>query len=240
MALKMNFVKQNLYSKEKTTPLGIALNAAIAIFFVLLLCELAFSVVFVGFYIQEDSMLPTLNGANEDVTGDYIFVNRFAKPDYFDIVIVNDDYSPNSCNHKNIVKRVVAFGGDTVKFEDGVLWLKRKGETEFTAPPEPYVDPDRNTQVRDEHGNYNHYYNYSEHVVKEGHMFLVGDNRNVSSDSRNSLNGNGGDYSNDNLLGVVSDWSMQAKPVTSSWYVFINKTLPEFFGFESELKSKRN
>ena len=71
-------------------------------------------------------------------------------------------------------------------------------------------------------------------------MFLVGDNRNVSSDSRNSLNGNGGDYSNDNLLGVVSDWSMQAKPVTSSWYVFINKTLPEFFGFESELKSKRN
>lgn len=235
----MNFVKQNLYSKEKTTPIGIALNVAIAIFFVLLLAELAFSLVFAGYYIQEDSMLPTLNGANDEITGDYVFINRFAKPDYFDIVIVKDDYSPYKQNHKNIVKRVVAFGGDTVKFEDGVLLLKRKGEADFERPPEPYVDPARNTQTRDEHGNFNHYYNYSEHVVKDGHMFLVGDNRNVSSDSRNSANGNGGDYSLNNLLGVVSDWSMLSKSFTSSWYVFINKTLPEFFGIESELKNKR-
>ena len=234
----MNFVRQNLYSKEKITPLGITLNVAIIIFFIVLMCELIFSMIFAGFYIQDESMLPTLNGAKGEVTGDYIFVNRFAEPERFDIVIINDDYDPSDT--KNIIKRVVAFGGDTVKFEDGVLWLKYNGEEEFVRIDEPYIDPGNNTSTANASGHYNHHYNYPEHTVKEGHMFLVGDNRNVSSDSRYNTNGNGGDYAMDKLVGVVCDWSMRSKGVTSSWYVFINKTVPEFFGFKSNLTAKRN
>ncbi len=105
----------------------------------------------------------------------------------------------------NIIKRVVAFGGDTVEIKGGVL-IVNGNEVD-----EPYVDPSRNTPLLN---------NYGEHTVKEGCMFLLGDNRNESTDSRDN-----GDYPQANLVGVVPQWSINVKSFTTAIYTFFNYTL---------------
>lgn len=226
----MKLVNHSLYEKEKATALDITLNISIVVFAFLLMCTLAFSLVFRGFYINESSMLPTLTGAEPGVTGDYVYVNKLAKPDYGDIVIVYDDYRSDR-EPKNLIKRVIAFGGDSVKISDGVIYLKKAGEEKFKPLDEPYVDQKNNTRYE------NRYYNYpfkgDFHVVEEGCMFLVGDNRNVSGDSRDANNGINGDYPEESLLGVVTDFSMEHKKVISALYVFININIPEFFGVDT-------
>lgn len=226
----MKSVNQNLYSKEKATALDITLNIAIGIFSFLILCTLAFSLVFSGFYINESSMKPTLIGAESDTTGDYVYINRLAKPVYGDIVIIRDNFRTDR-SERNIIKRVVAFGGDSVKFENGKLIIIKAGTELREEVYEPYVDPNNNTKYDNEYYNYPSDEEY--HVVKEGCMFLVGDNRNVSGDSRNSKNGIGGDYPMESLLGVVTDFSIEHKDVLSKIYVFINIKIPEFFGVDT-------
>ena len=107
----------------------------------------------------------------------------------------------------NIIKRAVAFEGDTVELNKGVL--KVNGE----VVDEYYLDADYNSPDND-------YNTLPERPVKEGCMFLLGDNRNVSNDSRQN-----GDYPVENLVGVVPKWSLKIKPMTTKFYTFFNFTL---------------
>ena len=76
---------------------------------------------------------------------------------------------------RDFIKRCVAVGGQTVEIRDKVLYVDGK------APEEPYVrhkDPrvvPHETQPRDNFGPY---------VVPQGHLFMMGDNRDNSHDSR--------------------------------------------------------
>ena len=135
---------------------------------------------------EPQSMYPTLNN------GEYLIVSKISHvfretPEYGDIVIIDsrthrerswmDDleepmknyiaiFDRSSREHNVWVKRVIGKGGDTLAFKEGHVW--RNGE----KLEEPYINEPMEFSMD---GSY---------TVPEGTVFVMGDNRNHSSDSR--------------------------------------------------------
>ena len=107
------------------------------------------------------SMVPTL----ED--GDLLIVSRlFYQPEYGDIVVLRKE----SFKQEPIVKRVIATAGQTVDidFVEGIVYV------DGVELDEPYI----NAQTHEPE-------DFTEPVtVPEGCIFVMGDNRNRSTDSR--------------------------------------------------------
>ncbi len=221
---------RSLYKRSGTSKFNIALNILIAIVAVALMIELIFVTTFTGIYVVDISMMPTLNGAPDEHSagGDYVYIVKSAKPDYGDIVVVTRE------GDSPLIKRVIAFGGDSVKLVEGKLFIKYAGESEFSEIEENYVDPNRNDPVKP----VNNYPTGSSRfpqiggkfeddafIIDEGYVFLLGDNRDYSADSRQN-----GAFMRKNIYGVVTDWSMKNKKFISSVHKFFSFDIPEFFG----------
>lgn len=211
-------VRKCLYTKDKSK-LNIFLNVVIVFVVLVFAVEIAFTLNYSGVYIVHSSMYPTLTGADSDdvIGGDYVYVNKHAKPDYGDIVVVYDGKG------EYLIKRAIAFGGDTVRLDKGQLYIKYKGQTDFTCVEEEYLDPDCN----DPNTKKNNFHSDDGYVVKGGHFFLLGDNRNISLDSRDY-----GDFPLDNLDGVVTKWSLEHKSFCTAVYSYFKFQLPSFFGLK--------
>ncbi len=114
-----------------------------------------------AFYIPSESMVPALE------VGDRVFVNKFIyrmnEPERGDIVVFRSAEGGN----EDLIKRVVGVPGDNVEVRDGVLFLN--GERR----EEPYL----NKRVPDSGF-------YGPTTVPPGHVFMMGDNRANSRDSR--------------------------------------------------------
>jgi len=208
---ELNAVGESLYTKKRSV-LGLVLNIIIVLFVVILFFELLFNMFFTGIYVVNISMQPTFIGAeSENVSGgDFIYINTSIKqPEYGDVVVVyRETKNHNGTVDKgNIIKRVVAFGGDTIRLDRGVLYVNDE------IVDESYLYEGNNTPSLPINS-------FSTHTVKEGCMFLLGDNRNKSTDSREN-----GDYPIDNLLGVVPKWSQDIKGFTTAIYTFFNFTI---------------
>ena len=129
--------------------------------FALIFCVILFVFFFRLVDVVGDSMNPTLENADKMVVSDL-----FYKPKQGDIVIFRkDEYKPEA-----LVKRVIATEGQTVEID----FNKGRGYVDGVLLDEPYIaEPTRNqidfTGIQ---------------VVPEGCVFVMGDNRNASSDSR--------------------------------------------------------
>lgn len=120
--------------------------------------------------VQEHSMDDTLH------SGDYLILWKMAykfdnEPEYGDIVVFKSDLVDQDNHKKLLIKRVIAVGGDTISISDGVVY--RNGE----PLDEPYTKDGFTNGGLDET------------VVPEGELFLMGDNRVSSRDSRDSMIG---------------------------------------------------
>lgn len=136
-----------------------------------------FTFVFCVATVEGDSMIPTLT------SNDRLMVNRISKSyDNGDILILNSktsyimnketgEFYERTGLGKRIVKRLIAQGGEEVNidFEAGVVYVNG------TALDEPYV----NTLTKRDSGAFSYPF-----TVPEGYVFVLGDNRNVSRDSR--------------------------------------------------------
>jgi len=92
-------------------------------------------------------------------------------PKRFDVVICRYPGRGDT----NFVKRVVGLPGDTIRLEDGYLYVKEAGQEEEVRYEEPYVKDEYRT------GRLN---TYGPFTVPEGQYFVMGDHRNNSNDSR--------------------------------------------------------
>lgn len=130
------------------------------------------------------SMYPTLIGMptsssdpNQTKTSGYdvlLISDLFYEPERGDIVIVQLPYK----TEEPLVKRVIATGGQTVRiqFDNWRVWVD--GE----LLDEPYINRIENASMYS--GTLSVVDGVWEGTVPEGHIFVLGDNRNNSSDSR--------------------------------------------------------
>lgn len=123
---------------------------------------LIFQYILMSVRVSGPSMEPTyVNGER----GIMLRTNMFNKPTYGNVVVIDGANSYGE-NEGFVVKRVFAMGGDTFEIKDNKVYVNDK----------EVADPHReaNTIMED----------YEKITIQEGYVFILGDNRNVSEDSR--------------------------------------------------------
>lgn len=119
--------------------------------------------------VNQSSMYPTLKDQQlgfSNIVGYQVF--GFER---FDVVIV---YAPQVDDY--LVKRVIALAGETVEFKDDQLYIND------VLIEEPFLDADYVFEQSSIYGQFNR--DFGPYTIDVGEVFLVGDNRPYSSDSR--------------------------------------------------------
>lgn len=176
--------------KEKKSFLPTILECAETFCYALAFIMVMFLFVFRLVSVDGDSMRETLHDKDK-----LIISNLFYTPETGDIVVINPE--SNSASQEPIIKRVIATGGQTVliDYENWEVYVDGK------KLDEPYIQAMRKHWGENATMNYTDVKKYKkEFTVDEGKVFVMGDNRNDSADSRSSKYG---EMSVDRILGRV-------------------------------------
>lgn len=120
---------------------------------------------FTPIVVDGESMMPTLEN------GDRMVVNKIeysiGEPDRFDIVVF---HAPEQ---KDYIKRIIGLPGETVEYKNDQLIINGK------SYDEPYLD-----QYKSEITEGTLTEDFTSELIPEGYVFVMGDNRRFSKDSR--------------------------------------------------------
>ncbi|GAE29224.1 signal peptidase I [Halalkalibacter hemicellulosilyticus] len=115
--------------------------------------------------VDGESMVPTLEH------GDRMIVNKmaytFSDPNRFDIIVF---HAPAG---KDYIKRIIGLPGDEIKFENDILYVNGEEVAEV------YLD-----ELRTSYSSENLTHDFEAIIVPEDQVFVLGDNRRRSKDSR--------------------------------------------------------
>lgn len=151
------------------------------------------------FQIPSGSMIPTLK------VGDFILVNKFTygirlpvvrtkvldinQPERGEVMVFFPPHKPDTY----YIKRIVGLPGDEIKYINNQLFINGERQDEELLEQIPAVNPTHLLTLEDLGGvkhpvrkqvNPGRLSRYGHWVVPEGHYFMIGDNRDNSSDSR--------------------------------------------------------
>lgn len=146
--------------KKKRSALGIIIEVLVIVVAAFVIAMLVQAFLVKPFTIHQISMLPTLE------EGDRILINRltyhFREPRAGDIIVFRSPLD----SREDLVKRIVAVAGDRVAVVGGTLHVNGKAVDEPYLLEQPFAGELPETEV------------------PPGHVFVLGDNRNNSGDSR--------------------------------------------------------
>ena len=185
--------------------ISVAVSALTAVIVLLLVIIVSGNIVRSRYLIVEvdgSSMFSTLRD------GDVLYCDKNDAGERGDIVIIDVSGQPEFERRGVgiIIKRLIAVGGDSIKCENGVVYLAEAGG-EYEPLEEPYIEG-RNTIP-------------FEVTLREGEIFVMGDNREDSTDCRSD---GVGPLQAEDILGTVPAWSVEHKTVITGWEN-INETL---------------
>lgn len=136
-------------------------------------------VLFLRAFVFQQSEIPSGSMETTILIGDHVLVNRFLyapasfpwerrllpirEPRRGDVVVFKHPPAPE----QDYIKRVVGLPGETIALRDGTLWIDGRPRHE------PYL-----------HESASRGQDFGPRLVDDGHYFLLGDNRDRSSDSR--------------------------------------------------------
>ena len=112
---------------------------------------------FETFLVEGTSMHPTLQHHERLIVNKIVY--NFKEPEQGDVIVFN--YSIR----RDFIKRIIGLAGDEVEIRNGNLYVNEK------LQEEPYI---QNQAM----------YDFGPVVIPEGHVFVLGDNRDNSMDSR--------------------------------------------------------
>lgn len=141
------------------------------------------------YMVEGPSMRPTLVNNERLVVNKFIY--RFRPPERNDIIVFRYPRDPS----RDFIKRVIGIPGDTIEIKDGRVFVNGQ------LLNETYI-------LEKTRGS------YSLATVPEGHIFVMGDNRNNSEDSRFKD------------VGFVSHDLVKGKAVMIFWPLDHIKSLP--------------
>lgn len=148
-----------------------------AIVFCLLLFIICRQFLFVPIVVDGKSMMPTLENNNR------VLVSKITNIDRFDVVVF---HSPVSSDY--YIKRVIGLAGDKIEVKEDSLYVNGK------KYDEPYLKTNKEMLRTD--GNLTA---DLKETVPEGYLYVMGDNRMKSSDSREF-----GFISQEDVIGVAA------------------------------------
>ncbi len=152
-----------------------------AILWALVLTAFLRTFVLQAFRIPSESMVKTL------LVGDFLFVNKFEygakvplthirlpgirRPQRGDIIVFQFPQDPS----KDFIKRCIATGGETIQIKDKVVYVNGRALDEpYAIHSDPTIRP----------AGFDYRDNFGPYTVPQGDLFMMGDNRDNSNDSR--------------------------------------------------------
>jgi len=127
-------------------------------------------------FVVQAYKIPSSSMEDSLLSGDFILVNklhyRFKEPEPGEVIVFKYPLNPS----KDMVKRVVATEGQTVEIKNKIVYLDGKmvPDPSFAKHADPHILPE-DYSTRD---------NFGPAQVPAGHLFVLGDNRDNSQDSR--------------------------------------------------------
>ena len=190
-------VKDSLIEKAQKREKGNRIfNLVLGTAFLLMLTIFVFTnYILISVYVDGKSMEQTLK------SGEVVFANKTLTATEGDIIVIDGEKkSADGKGYDWLIKRAIVIGKKdkimVVEIKDGKVWVGEKGK-ELSPLKEDYLPSDEQTlptlPFREDYWE-----------IEEGEIFYLGDNREVSKDSRSEY----GTCKISQVVGVVPEWAI--------------------------------